>query len=185
MTVFFLREAYDDRTAKQNEGACKAQQVLGYDRFRFLGIPDEDLGTMPPRTMRLVEEWITRVNPSVLYTTFPGDIHQDHAGTFKAVRMGTRVLNMPKIGRLLVGEIPSSTTQSLTTDIRFRPNFYEVLTREMVLRKAEALAAYGSEHRDWPHPRSTRGVEVQAEYRGMEIGRHYAEAFMMLRAIQH
>lgn len=183
VAVLFLRQAHDARTRHQAEGASKAQKILGYDQAEFLGIPDEEMGLMPPHILREVEEKIRKHRPTIVYTTFLGDIHQDHAGTFRAVRMGTRVLHLPGVRRLLLGEIASSTTQRVPTDPAFRPNHYEILSREMVRRKARALSVYDQEKVAWPHPRSEKGITVQAEYRGMEIGRPYAEAFMVLRQV--
>ena len=139
---------------------------------------------MGPHTLRKVETLIGEHAPTVVYTTFLGDIHQDHAGTFRAVRMATRVLKLPKVKEILLGEIPSSTSQRIPTDPPFRPNHYEILTQSQVMKKAKALDVYTGEENAWPHPRSHKGIFVQAEYRGMEIGRNFAEAFLLLRRIQ-
>ena len=37
--------------------------------------------------------------------------------------------------------------------------------------------------REWPHPRSIKGVKTLASYRGGSIGVNFAEAFMLGRKI--
>ena len=184
VAVLFLRQSHNARTRRQDSVAPKAQKILGYDQAIYLGIKEEELGVMGPHTLRKVETLIGEHAPTVVYTTFLGDIHQDHAGTFRAVRMATRVLKLPKVKEILLGEIPSSTSQRIPTDPPFRPNHYEILTQSQVMKKAKALDVYTGEENAWPHPRSHKGIFVQAEYRGMEIGRNFAEAFLLLRRIQ-
>ena len=48
-------------------------------------------------------------------------------------------------------------------------------------RKREALAAYSSEMRDWPHARSLDAIEHLARWRGAQVGVEAAEAFSLLR----
>ncbi len=62
----------------------------------------------------------------------------------------------------------------------FQPNFYVDIT-DSLDRKLQSLRAYPRELREFPHPRSLKGVEVLARKRGMEVGFHAAEAFMLIR----
>jgi len=50
-------------------------------------------------------------------------------------------------------------------------------------RKREALMAYSSEMRDWPHARSLEAVEHLARWRGAQVGVEAAEAFCLLRQL--
>jgi len=45
------------------------------------------------------------------------------------------------------------------------------------------MSAYKSELKDYPHPRSEKGVENLAMKRGNEISIEYAEAFELIRKI--
>ena len=42
---------------------------------------------------------------------------------------------------------------------------------------------YKSEVRAWPHPRSLKAIKNMAMYRGSQIGKRYAEAFITLREL--
>ena len=53
----------------------------------------------------------------------------------------------------------------------------------LLYKKIEALHAYGSEMRMFPHPRSIEAVEHLARWRGATVGCLAAEAFMLGRII--
>ena len=48
-------------------------------------------------------------------------------------------------------------------------------------RKIEAMAVYAGEVRNFPHPRSRKGIEILAQKRGIEWGIHAAEAFEIVK----
>ena len=50
-------------------------------------------------------------------------------------------------------------------------------------RKREALFAYSSEMRNWPHARSLDAVEHLSRWRGAQVGVEAAEAFCLLRQL--
>ena len=50
-------------------------------------------------------------------------------------------------------------------------------------KKLDALNAYASEMRPWPHARSLKAVEHQARWRGATAGLEAAEAFMLGRRV--
>ena len=49
-------------------------------------------------------------------------------------------------------------------------------------KKIEAFSQYQNELKEFPHPWSKQGLQVLAQFRGIESGCHYAEAFQMIRA---
>ena len=64
----------------------------------------------------------------------------------------------------------------------FVPSFYEDISGS-INDKVKAMEAYASELKEYPHPRSSEGIKILAQKRGMEAGLEYAEAFMSLREI--
>jgi hypothetical protein len=46
------------------------------------------------------------------------------------------------------------------------------------------MKKYASEIKIYPHPRSSDGIKISAQYRGMEVGYKYAEAFQLVRMIK-
>ena len=49
--------------------------------------------------------------------------------------------------------------------------------------KVKAFLKYKSQVKNFPHPRSLKGIDVLANFRGMNIGAQYAESFEIKRDI--
>ena len=49
--------------------------------------------------------------------------------------------------------------------------------------KLDAMECYKTELRDWPHPRSLKGITVQAQHAGTSVLLEAAEAFMTVRRV--
>ena len=80
-------------------------------------------------------------------------------------------------------EVPSSTEWQLSGSApAFSPNWFVDISATLD-RKLSALKAYHSEMREWPHPRSLKGVEHLAHWRGATIGVNAAEAFVLGRQL--
>jgi len=100
---------------------------------------------------------------------------------FQASLVACRIISRHKVPRVLAYEVPSSTDMSPPfPEFGFQPNFY-INIGTVLGQKIEAMKAYQREIREFPHPRSPKGIEVLARKRGMEIGFEAAEAFMLIR----
>ena len=85
--------------------------------------------------------------------------------------------------RLLSFEVTSSTEwQPPDSASAFQPNWFVDISPQW-RRKREALEAYASEMRPWPHARSLQAVEHLARWRGAQVGVEAAEAFCLLRQL--
>ena len=80
-------------------------------------------------------------------------------------------------------ETLSSTEWQGATNVPFMPNHY-VDIGSVIDRKILALQAYKSEICEYPHPRSEEGIRILAQYRGLESGFRYAEAFQLIRGLK-
>jgi hypothetical protein len=65
----------------------------------------------------------------------------------------------------------------------FAPNWFFDISNT-VERKIRAFEVYAEELRDWPHPRSIKGVEYLARWRGATVGFEAAEAFSLGRELR-
>ncbi len=167
---------------EEKEAAMRAAQVLGYQDIRFLDLQDELLDERLLDIIIPLEQCVNEVTPSVVYTPHRGDSNQDHRAVFQASLIACRAISGHKVPRLLSYEVPSSTDQAPPfAEYAFQPNYY-VNISDFLDRKTEALKAYARELREFPHPRSIKGIEVLAQKRGMEIGFAAAEAFAVIRA---
>ena len=83
--------------------------------------------------------------------------------------------------KILSYETLSVTEWGSTID-PFIPNSYVDIS-ETFNNKIEAMKAYSSELKPYPHPRSLEIIEALAKKRGSEIYVNFAEAFLLIREI--
>jgi N-acetylglucosamine malate deacetylase 1 len=170
-----------EAVAEEKSCAVEAARILGYEDIRFLDLRDELLDERLLDVLIPLEDCVQDVKPSVVYTHHRGDTNQDHRAVFRASIIACRALSQHKVARILSYEVPSATDIAPPfAEFAFQPNFY-VNIAGFLDRKIEALKAYRRELREFPHPRSSKGIEVIAAKRGMEIGFVAAEAFTLMR----
>jgi len=166
---------------EEKDAAMQAAKVLGYGGIQFLDLRDELLDERLLDLIDPIEELVIKKMPAVVYTHHRGDSNQDHRAVCHASMVACRSTCQYKVPRVLTYEVPSATDIAPPfPEYAFQPNFY-VDIGEFLDRKVQALKAYKRELREFPHPRSTKGIEVLAQKRGMEVGFPAAEAFMLIR----
>ena len=78
-------------------------------------------------------------------------------------------------------EILSSTEWNYP--LSFSPDTYFDINDTLDL-KIQAMEEYTSELCIYPHPRSLEGIELNAKYQGMRVGKKYVEAFKSIRILK-
>lgn len=177
-------EATDEDFKKLQAEARKAAGEIGATEVVFGNFPDNAMDSVPLLdVVKGIEIFLSGFPASVIYTHHMGDMNVDHEIVARAVLTAARPL--PGCGELtiLAGEVNSSTEYAAHPMPAFRPTEYVNVT-ETLSCKIAGMAAYEGELRDWPHPRSLKGIEYQARNRGAQSGFEAAEAFMTLRRIQ-
>jgi LmbE family N-acetylglucosaminyl deacetylase len=161
-----------------------AAKVLDISEVRFIGLPDNRFDTVPLLdVIKAVESVKRAVQPDLVLTHHAGDLNIDHALTQRAVMTAFRPLPGEKPVSILSFEVLSSTEYAPPGFAApFQPNVYVDIT-EHLEAKQKALAAYASEMRPWPHPRSYKAVEHLARLRGSQCGVEAAEAFALCRGV--
>lgn len=116
------------------------------------------------KLFKLVDE----LNPDVIFTTTPNDLHQDHS------LLGEETVRLFRDRNVLGYEVVNSSTA-------FWPDFYVELDENSVNRKIEALMKYTSQlHRYYFKPEA---IESLARTRGVHAHCVFAEAFQVLKMI--
>lgn len=171
-----------DASSPRREGVNKrphaesAAKILGLssDSLHFLGFTEMrfDEIALIDLNRRFNELDLT---PDVIITNSKNDVNQDHNRIFESALVVGRSLDRP-VG-ILSCEIISSAEWG---DVPFEPNFYVDIT-DTVGRKVKAMKQIKTEVREWPHPRSPKGIRIKAQQRGMEVGYKHAEAFRVIR----
>jgi LmbE family N-acetylglucosaminyl deacetylase len=173
----------EEEIAKLRDDAVAAAEILGATPHQ-LALPDNRFDSIPLLdVVRAVERVKEEVQPDLVFTHHPGDLNVDHVVTCNAVLTAFRPLPDEQPATLLAFETLSSTEWNVPANrAPFCPNVY-VDAEPGLERKIAAMAAYGSEIRDWPHPRSEKGIIVAAQRWGMTVGIAAAEAFSLLRSV--
>lgn len=184
--IFIAHRIYNhrfdaDKNKIERTHALKAKSILSYHKAIFLDLNDERLDASIQDIIIPLERHVKSLKPEVVYVPFKKDNNQDHRAVFDALRVAIRPLATPFIKGVYMYEIPSSTEQSPPLpENAFLPNYYVDITK-YINKKINAYRCYKTEKRNYPHPRSERGLRILAQKRGTEIGFKYAEAFMILR----
>jgi len=178
--------AYDHRfdpDVQREEKAAtrRAASILGYRDLHFLELRDELLDDKLLDLIVPLEECIADVRPDVVYTHHRGDSNQDHRAVFAASLVACRPIAKHKVKLFVCYEVLSSTDIAPPIpEFAFQPNYWVDVSVHLE-RKIAAMRAYVREMKEFPHPRSAKGIEILAQKRGMEIGFGAAEEFVSLR----
>jgi len=159
----------------------KANKILGIKKTYFLDYPTVKLDTIPQKELNeAISKVVNEVKPDILYIPHKGDLNKDHRLVFESSLVATRPANH-KVKKILSYETLSETEWGQPIEV-FIPNVYVDIS-ETLGKKIEAMKAYGSELKQYPHPRSLEIIETLAKKRGSEVGVKFAEAFILIKEI--
>jgi LmbE family N-acetylglucosaminyl deacetylase len=178
--VCFIKAPYTSRTHQQRNNTKDSAVCLGFNAI-YLDVPPDELCNFNSKTLDKIEKELSNLGPDILYIPCKTDTHQDHEMIYKYAKIATRINGPNPVGKVLCGEIISSTESGIGHN--FRPQYYNKLSEQDLILKKQAMQCYKQEARPYPHPRSPEGIELHAKKRGMEAGTTYAEAFECLRYI--
>lgn len=185
--LYIITEAYtpdwtEEFIENRNKEIKEACKILGIKKTHLLALPTVKLDTLPQKELNeKISKIITEVKPDILYIPFGGDVNKDHRLVFEACLVAARPVGS-RIKRILCYETLSETEWG--KEIRpFIPNVYVDIS-ETFEKKLEAMKAYGSELKSYPHPRSLEIIKASAKKRGSEAHMKFAEAFMLIREIE-
>lgn len=183
ITVIFAKGRKEEE-ASMKEKIVNANKQLGIEEVIFLEYPNLLLETFPLHVInKEIEVLISKYEPTMIFTHHYGDVNRDHQILFQAVLTAARPLPGNKPIEIICFETVSSSEWSQqTNDKTFKPNYFVDIT-DTVDSKLKALQFYEVEMREFPHPRSYKGVQYLAKVRGMTIGVEYAEAFEIIRRV--
>lgn len=169
-------------TARQQ--VYDVKEVLGVQEVFFCGFPTVKLNTVPYMELSSsLEEIVKQVHPEIVYTTSGDDVNQDHRIVYNSTLVATRPLPGNSVRRLLSYEIgPNSRLGLAPGSCGFVPNVFIDISQYLD-KKVEAMECYKTEIQEFPHPRSSKGLRLVAEERGLSVGMKAAEAFVLVREL--
>jgi LmbE family N-acetylglucosaminyl deacetylase len=127
---------------------------------------------------------VQQVRPTVILTHNPTDLNQDHRVVAEAALIASRGYSDAGQSVQLVLGFTVDPIAAPSLAGQAGANFFLALTEEQLQAKLAACAAYTTEMRPWPHPRSVEALEALARWSGARIGRTAAEPYTVLWGCQ-
>lgn len=169
--------------AKLEIESDKANKILGVRKVYRADFPDNRFDTVALLdVVQAIEAVKAKVKPALVLTHHAHDVNVDHQVAFRACLAAFR----PQPGeaaRELRSFYVLSSTDWQAPSPAFAPNLH-VDVASTLEKKVRALEAYRSEIRPYPHPRSSKGVRIEAQRAGLRVGLTAAEAFEVVRRIE-
>jgi LmbE family N-acetylglucosaminyl deacetylase len=167
---------------KLKEMANEAHKILGTSSIKLFDFPDNRMDSVD--LLDVIKVIVNEFNenpPEIIYTHHSNDLNVDHRITHQAVFTACRPEPGTIVKKICCFEVPSSTEwQTPISGAPFIPNTFVDIS-STIDNKLEALKAYESEMKPWPHSRSIKAVEYLARWRGASVGFKAAEAFIVCR----
>ena len=146
-------------------------------------LPDNAFDTVSLLSIaKFVEKVVEKESPNIIYTHNPTDLNIDHRLACQATMTACRPQPGHCVKNIYAFETLSSTEWQIKDYRQFQPHHYNDITSSLE-EKLDIMSIYKDELRVFSHPRSLKGIEVLAQYRGMEVGVNSAEAFQVIRSI--
>jgi LmbE family N-acetylglucosaminyl deacetylase len=172
----------DEEIAILKEEIQKANGVIGIKKIFLENFPDNSFDSVPLLTIiKKISKVIEEIKPEIIFTHYANDLNIDHRLTYQALITATRPMQGCFVKEIYSFEILSSTEWNYP--LSFSPDIYFDIT-DTLENKIKAMNCYKSELRDFPHPRSLKGIELNAHYWGMRVGKKAIEAFKVVRIIK-
>lgn len=169
--------------AKKNreKEAINALKALNVEKFEFGSKLCTQFDKYPLiEFVRTIENEIRIFKPNIIFTHSDTETNIDHNISYNATMIACRPLEILRIEHIFSFETVCSG--NFFYKQKFNPNFY-VDIKKAFKQKIKAMKCYKKELREYPHPRSIKGLEIQARFRGMQSGLEFAEGFKLERSI--
>jgi LmbE family N-acetylglucosaminyl deacetylase len=165
-----------------NNEIKKANDIIGIKKVFVESFPDNRFDSVDLLDIvKTVSKVKDEIKPDIIFTHYEHDLNIDHQITYKAVVTATRPMQDECVKDIYSFEILSSTEWNYP--ISFSPDIYYDISNTLDL-KIKAMKEYISELCEYPHPRSLEGIELNAKYQGMRVGKKAVEAFKCVRNIK-
>ena len=174
----------NNKVNELHNATFKAAKNIGYKEVYLEKLPDNRFDSVDLLDIiKLIEMYIDKIKPDIIYTHHGGDMNIDHRKTYEAVLTATRPIGENYVNEIYCFETISSTEWNFEYVNTFRPNYFVDITSTLD-KKLEAIKFYEGEMREFPHPRSIKNLISTAEKWGSIISVNYAEAFEVVRIIR-
>jgi len=178
-------EQWEEELKTHRQNIEQARGAIGYESVGIYDLPDNRFDTVALLDIiKIIEKEKDTFNPEIIFTHHGGDVNIDHQRTFEAVITATRPMEEEKVKTIITFETPSGTEWIASSEPRrFIPNLFIEVSEKDLDAKIKGMESYEFEKRNFPHPRSPKALTILAQYRGVMVGKEYAESFFIVRNI--
>ena len=187
VNVIFFTDGISSRNTSKKEKKKRhsnLQKVVKLMKFKIqkkFNFKDNALDASPLLSIvKKLETEIKKFKPEIVFTHFFDDLNIDHKLVYQATMTACRPSANSTVKKIFSYEVPSATDWSLNAS--FKPNFFVCIDR-FLKKKVTALKLYGTEMKNYPHPRNIESILINNKLRGNHICRESAEAFRLERFI--
>ena len=182
-----LKSPSINKDIKERENAAnKVAALFQLNELEFHNLPCGRFDQVPIIEInKIIESAINKFKPDIIFTHDLFDVNNDHKILYRSTMMSTRPNSVLKVPTILTYEVPSSSECGFTPEGQFKPNYFIEISEADLNLKFKALSNYSSEINPFPFPRSYKGIQTYARFRGMQAAVEYAEAFNLIRSINY
>ncbi len=165
-----------------NKEIKRANDIIGIKKCFVYDFPDNRFDSVDLLDIvNVISQIKDEIKPDMIFTHYENDLNIDHQITYKAVITATRPMQNECVKEIYSFEVLSSTEWSYP--LSFSPDvFFDI--EDTIDLKLNAMKEYKSELCIYPHPRSLEGIELNAKYQGMRVGKKFVEAFKSVRVLK-
>ena len=176
------REKREQDIIQLKKQVHEANRVIGIKEVFTFDFPDNRFDSVPLLDIvKVIETIKNKIKPDIVFTHYEQDLNIDHRVTYQAVLTAMRPTAGETVKEIYSFEVLSSTEWNYP--LRFSPDVFVDISETMEMKVA-AMEKYQCELRKYPHPRSLKGIRLNAEQWGMKTGLQYAEAFKLVRVVK-
>jgi LmbE family N-acetylglucosaminyl deacetylase len=176
------REKRETEIASLKQQILMANAIIGVKEVFTHDFPDNRFDSVSLLDIvKAVENVKNKIKPDIVFTHYENDLNIDHRIVYNAVITAMRPVKGETVKEIYSFEILSSTEWNYP--VRFSPDVFYDITGTIDL-KTQAMEKYEGEIKEFPHPRSLKGIRLNAEHWGMKTGLPYAEVFKSVRVIR-
>ena len=171
-------EIYPPETIKSLRNEAKtANNLIGTHKLIFENLPAINLNNYPVyKISNIIDKYIAKINPEIVFIPSKNDIHDDHKIIFKAAKVSMRPNKKSNLKKILSYEVLSETEWN-EDGKSFNPNYFVTLKKADIKRKVNAFLKYKSQVKKFPHPRSKEAIINLSKFRGSQAFVEFAEAY--------
>ena len=171
-------EIYPPETIKSLRNEAKtANNLIGTHKLIFENLQAINLNNYPVyKISNIIDKYIAKINPEIVFIPSKNDIHDDHKIIFKAAKVSMRPNREKNLKKILSYEVLSETEWN-EDGKSFIPNYFIKLSKSDINNKVKAFLKYKSQVKKFPHPRSKEAIINLSRVRGGQAFTEYAEGF--------